>query len=103
MTTSSTRKSQSKKPNPFTQRVFAVVRKIPCGKTLTYKEVARRAGNIKAVRAVGNILNTNYDPAIPCHRVVRSDGKPGGYNRGSMKKASILAQEKAQFDRMQKI
>ncbi len=60
---------------------------------MTYKEVAVKAGRPKAFRAVGNILNKNYDPAIPCHRVVRSDGKTGGYNRGAEKKRRILAKE----------
>mgnify|MGYP001567219170 CR=1 FL=1 len=59
----------------FKEKVFAVVKKIPKGGVLTYKEVAKKAGNEKASRAVGNILNTNYNPDIPCHRVVRSDGK----------------------------
>lgn len=78
----------------FTEKVYGVVRKIPKGKTLTYKEVARRAGNEKAVRAVGNILNKNFDPNIPCHRVIRSDGKTGGYNRGAEKKKKILEKER---------
>ena len=64
------------------------------GKTLTYKEVALRAGNPSAWRAVGNILNKNYDRAIPCHRVVRSDGTTGGYNRGSATKKKLLAMER---------
>lgn len=79
----------------FKEKVFEVVRKIPKGKTLTYKEVARKAGSEKAFRAVGNILNTNYDPKIPCHRVVRSDGKTGGYNRGEKLKKEILKKEGA--------
>ena len=78
----------------FRQKVLEVVRKIPKGKTLTYKEVAASAGSPKAYRAVGNILNKNYDPKIPCHRVIRSDGKIGGYNRGTAKKEEILAAEK---------
>ena len=72
--------------------------KIPKGKTLTYKEVGRRAGRPKAYRAVGNILSTNYDPKIPCHRVVRSDGKPGGYNRGVEKKHKLLKKKEPPFD-----
>ena len=79
----------------FTKKVFAVVRTIPAGKTMTYKEVAAAAGKPLAARAVGNILTTNYDPDIPCHRVVRSDGKLGGYNRGKDAKARILRQEGA--------
>lgn len=62
---------------------------------MTYQEVARRAGRPRAFRAVGNILNKNYDPSIPCHRVVRSDGKLGGYNRGAENKQKILRKEGA--------
>lgn len=77
----------------FKEKVFEVVKKIPEGKVLTYKEVAKRAGNIKAARAVGAVLRTNFDPSIPCHRVIRSDGKLGGYNRGLKNKARILKEE----------
>lgn len=80
----------------FTQRVFDVVKTIPKGKTMTYKQVAEAAGSPNAFRAVGTILNTNYDPAIPCHRVVRSDGTAGGYNRGEKRKADLLKQEAAE-------
>jgi methylated-DNA-[protein]-cysteine S-methyltransferase len=78
----------------FTQKIYAVVKKIKSGKTLSYKEVAKRAGRPKAYRAVGNILNKNYNPAIPCHRVIRSDGRPGGYNRGAENKIKILKKER---------
>lgn len=78
----------------FAQRVFEVVRQIPKGETLSYKQVAERAGSPRAYRAVGNILNTNYNPDIPCHRVVRADGISGGYNRGAKQKRAILEQEK---------
>lgn len=77
----------------FTDAVYAVVRQIPKGETLTYKEVAIRAGSPNAFRAVGNILNKNYNPEIPCHRVVKSDGTIGGYNRGVEKKIQRLQQE----------
>lgn len=77
----------------FTEKVWNVVRKIQKGKTLTYKEVAKAAGSPRAFRAVGNILNTNYDPGIPCHRVIRSDGTTGGYNRGRENKKKILKKE----------
>lgn len=80
----------------FTERVYAVVRTIMRGETMTYAEVAKRAGSPRAVRAVGNILNKNYDPTIPCHRVVRSDGTVGGYNRGTRKKARLLRDEQRQ-------
>lgn len=72
-----------------------MVRRIPKGTTFTYAEVAKRAGSPRAYRAVGNILNKNYDPRIPCHRVVRSDGTPGGYNRGSKNKLRLLRSEGA--------
>jgi len=79
----------------FEHKVFEVVRRIPKGSVLTYKEVAKKAGSPNAFRAVGNILNKNYDPKIPCHRVVRSDGKLGGYNRGEENKKKILKREGA--------
>ncbi len=78
----------------FTGRVKDVVRSIKKGKTLTYKEVAKKAGNINASRAVGSIMKKNFDPEIPCHRVIRSDGTVGEYNRGGTeKKKSILKKE----------
>lgn len=77
----------------FQEKIYSVVKKIPKGKVLTYKEVAQKAGKPNASRAVGNILNKNFDPAIPCHRVIRSDGKLGGYNRGPKNKALILQKE----------
>ena len=79
----------------FKQKVLAVVSKIPKGKTMTYKDVAGRAGNVRACRAVGNILNKNHNPNIPCHRVVRSDGMPGEYNRGTKAKIKLLKAEGA--------
>jgi len=79
--------------NSFSEKVLIVVSKIKKGEVLTYKEVAKKAGKPKAFRAVGNILHKNYDPKIPCHRVVRSDGKTGGYNRGKKRKMEILKKE----------
>lgn len=70
----------------FKQKVLKTVSEIPRGETLTYKQVAAEAGSPRAFRAVGNILNKNYDPQIPCHRVIGSDGKMHGYNRGGIKK-----------------
>lgn len=84
----------AKSTSPFQQKIHAIVRLIPRGQTMTYKQVAQLAGNPLASRAVGNILNKNYDPEIPCHRVVHSDGKTGGYNRGSDRKIQLLKQEK---------
>lgn len=79
----------------FREKVLEVVKKIPKGKTLTYKKVAEKAGRPKAWRLVGNILNKNFNPKIPCHRVIRSDGKISGYNRGPKKKYFLLKNEKA--------
>lgn len=79
----------------FKQKVWQIVSQIPQGKTLSYKEVARLAGSTGAWRAVGNILNKNYNPKIPCHRVIRSDGSVGGYNRGMVNKRKILQKEGA--------
>lgn len=78
----------------FQKRVYKVVRKIPKGNFLTYKKVAERAGYPKAWRAVGNVLSKNKNPKIPCHRVIRNNGKIGGYNRGINKKISLLRKEK---------
>ncbi|MDD2731975.1 MAG: MGMT family protein [Candidatus Pacebacteria bacterium] len=77
----------------FLKKVYNVVGKIPKGQVLSYGEVAQRAGFFKASRAVGNVLNKNRDCMIPCHRVIRSDGKIGGYNKGKNKKISILRKE----------
>jgi len=78
----------------FSRAVKDVVRDIPRGAMMTYKEVATRAGNPRAARAVAHIMSQNYDPQIPCHRVIRSDGSLGGYNRGGiLEKAKILRKE----------
>ncbi len=78
----------------FTHRVLEVVRAIPKGSVMTYRQVAARAGSPMAYRAVGNILHKNHDPAIPCHRVIRSNGSIGGYNRGKKEKNRLLAEER---------
>ena len=78
----------------FSEAVRTVVRAIPKGQVMTYQEVADRAGNKKAARAVANLMAKNYDPEIPCHRVIRKDGSLGGYNRGGVaKKRAILEAE----------
>lgn len=66
----------------FTERVKQVVKSIPRGSVLSYAEVAEKAGNKKASRAVGTIMAKNFDPMIPCHRVITSSGALGHYNRG---------------------
>ncbi|MFH1582300.1 MAG: MGMT family protein [bacterium] len=78
----------------FKDKVLTTVRKIPKGKVMTYKGVAVISGKRNAFRAVGNILNKNKNPDIPCHRVIRSDKKIGGYNRGACKKRALLKSER---------
>ncbi len=66
----------------FADRVRAVVAGIPRGKTMSYSQVAAAAGSPGAARAVGTIMAGNFDPQIPCHRVIRADGTVGEYNGG---------------------
>jgi methylated-DNA-[protein]-cysteine S-methyltransferase len=78
----------------FKEKVLDIVRKIPKGKVMTYKEVAIAANSPRACRGVGTIMKNNYDETIPCHRVIRSDGKIGNYNRGgSTEKLRKLKEE----------
>ena len=78
----------------FKEKVLEIVRNIPNGETMTYKQVARLAGSPNASRAVGSYMSKNYDPSVPCHRVIRSDGKMGGYNRGGISaKEALLSKE----------
>ena len=80
----------------FAEHVREVVRQIPRGETRTYGQVAAAAGRPGAARAVGTIMRDNYDPTVPCHRVIRSDGKIGEYNRGGPeKKRALLVSEGA--------
>lgn len=78
---------QSKK---FAEDVREAVRQIPKGETRSYGEVAAVIGHPGAARAVGTIMRDNYDPTVPCHRVIRSDGKIGEYNRGGPEKKRAL-------------
>ena len=77
----------------FRRNVFTVVAKIPTGSVLTYKQIAKLAGKPKAWRAVGNMMLANKNPHIPCHRVVKSNGDVGGYNRGQKQKIALLKKE----------
>ena len=81
----------------FREAVLSVVGGIPAGQTLTYQAVADLAGYPRAYRAVGNLLKTNFDPAIPCHRVICADGRLGAYNRGAQAKRVLLIAEGAQI------
>ncbi len=77
----------------FRKRVYQVVSKIQKGRIMTYKEVAEAAGFPRAWRAAGNVLNKNRSSKVPCHRVIRSDGKVGGYRGGTKKKIMRLKKE----------
>ena len=84
-------------PTDFETKVYECIKHIPAGKVSTYKLVARTIGNPFAVRAVGTALKNNpYAPHIPCHRVVKSDGRLGGY-LGSVQEESIDVQKKIQL------
>lgn len=78
----------------FSEKVKRIVEKIPEGEVSTYKKVAKQAGNPKAARVVARIMSLNYNKKIPCHRVIKTDGTLGGYNRGGIKeKKKILKKE----------
>lgn len=84
----------------FTERVYAIVAKIPKGKVLTYGQVAKLAGNAKANRAVGNAMKNNPSRAtVPCHRVVASNGALTGYafGKGTVTKKQLLTKEGVAF------
>lgn len=77
----------------FQKTVYNVVKQIPKGKVLTYRDVAYYCEKPRAYRAVGNALNQNRLKNVPCHRVIRVDGFPGGYAWGTAKKIAILKKE----------
>jgi methylated-DNA-[protein]-cysteine S-methyltransferase len=81
---------------PFASKVYRELRRVPPGRTLTYGELARRAGSPGAARAVGRAMATNpLAPFVPCHRVVGSDGGLRGFSSpgGIPQKARMLATE----------
>lgn len=78
----------------FQDRVLRLVSGVPRGRVTTYKEIARALGKPRAYRAVANALARNPRPVeIPCHRVVRSDGRIGGYSLGTEQKVVLLNEE----------
>ena len=87
----------------FQKKVYQVARKIPKGKTLTYKEIAKKAGLPKAWRVVGNILNENRNSSIPCYRVVKSNREVGGYSKGTERKIYLLKKEGIKINKYGKI
>lgn len=81
---------------PFQQSVWAALRQIPPGQTLSYSELAQQIGQPRAVRAVAGACAANaLAVAIPCHRVVRRDGGLSGYRWGLSRKQALLAREAA--------
>jgi AraC family transcriptional regulator of adaptative response/methylated-DNA-[protein]-cysteine methyltransferase len=79
----------------FQKKVWDALREIPAGETLSYSEVARAIGDPKAVRAVATACANNpVALAVPCHRVVRSDGQLAGYRWGIERKKKLLEQER---------
>ncbi|MGE0196376.1 MAG: methylated-DNA--[protein]-cysteine S-methyltransferase, partial [Methylocystis sp.] len=79
----------------FQQRVWAALREIPAGETANYAEIARRIGAPKATRAVARACAANpVSLAVPCHRVVRSDGGLSGYYWGVARKRELLDRER---------
>lgn len=80
----------------FQIRVWRELTKIKPGEVVTYQELAKRVGKQKAVRAVANAVGKNpFAPIVPCHRVIRSDGKLGGYSgKGGIRtKLKLLREE----------
>lgn len=77
----------------FNHKVWNLCKMIPKGKVSTYKKIAK-ALNTKACRAAGNALNKNpYAPKVPCHRIVNSNGKIGGFAKGLKAKIKLLKKE----------
>jgi methylated-DNA-[protein]-cysteine S-methyltransferase len=78
----------------FRQRVLRAINRIPYGQTRSYTEMARRAGNERAVRAAGTACGSNPIPlVVPCHRVLRTGGALGGYGGGLPMKQALLELE----------
>jgi AraC family transcriptional regulator, regulatory protein of adaptative response / methylated-DNA-[protein]-cysteine methyltransferase len=78
----------------FQRRVWQALRQVPAGTTASYAEIARKIGKPAAVRAVAQACGANpVAVAVPCHRIVRSDGGVGGYRWGTARKEKILARE----------
>lgn len=79
---------------PFTKRVLLFLSQIPFGQTLSYQNIAAQLGNPKASRAVGNACGANPIPIIiPCHRVITTNRRLGGYSGGLHRKIFLLKHE----------
>lgn len=78
----------------FEKRIWSELKKIPYGKTVSYKYIAQKAGHTKAFRAAGRIIGLNPVPVIiPCHRVINYNGRIGGYGFGIKIKQKLLELE----------
>ena len=89
------KRSSKKQITSFQKRVYEVVKRIPRGKVMTYKEVSQKTSRPRAWRAVGNVLNksASWRTKIPCHRVIKSNGRVGGYKNGTRNKIALLKKE----------
>lgn len=81
----------------FNEKCYEILRKVPKGKVVTYKQIAQKLKS-KGYRAVGNAMNKNENSflsggKVPCHRVICSDGKIGGFAFGTKKKTEMLKKE----------
>jgi O-6-methylguanine DNA methyltransferase len=80
----------------FSERVLRITARIPAGRVSTYGELAKALGGVRLSRAVGMALSKNLHLVeVPCHRVVHSDGRIGGYSNGVPEKVRLLAKEGA--------
>jgi O-6-methylguanine DNA methyltransferase len=77
----------------FSRRVLSAVRRIPPGRVATYGDIASLAGKPRAARAVGNIMRSCSEPAVPCHRVIGAGGSLGGYGGNLQMKRELLRAE----------
>ncbi len=99
--------SQIKKTNKwsgltnFQRAVYEATYRIPKGETRTYKQIAEQIGRPNSARAVGNALHQNlFAPAVPCHRVIKSNGEIGGFAFGSASKITLLKKEQVNFAKL---
>ncbi len=83
----------------FDEKIVDLIKRVPSGKVTTYRILAQKL-NSKAYRAVGNACHRNPNaPSVPCHRVVRSDEKIGGYSKGVKKKIKLLRKEGIEIEK----
>lgn len=84
---------------PLQEKTYQLLKTVPAGRVTTYKALATALGT-KSYRAIGQFMKHNpYAPAVPCHRVIASDGTIGGFNGGITKKILLLQSEGIQITR----